>query len=44
MVQGFAAEHLGSVSGGVGSVGIAGKWANHWANFASNVLSFNDFP
>ena len=26
------------------SVGIAGKWANHWENFAPNVLSFSGFP
>ena len=44
IVQGFAGEHIGSVSGGVGSVGIAGKWANHWENFASNVLSLSGFP
>ena len=26
------------------SVGSAGKWANHWANFSPNVLSISDFP
>ena len=30
MVQGFAAEYVGSVSGGVWSVGSEGKWVNHW--------------
>ena len=44
IVQGFAAEHVGSVSGGVWSVGSAGKWANYWANFAPNALSLSGFP
>ena len=44
MVQGFAAEHVGSVSGGVWSVGSAGKWANYWSDFAPNTLSLSDFP
>ena len=26
------------------SVGSAEKWANHWANFAPNVLSISGFP
>ena len=33
IVQGFAAEHVGAVSGGVWSVGSAGKWANYWVKF-----------
>ena len=44
MVQGFAAEYVGSVSGGGRSVGSAGKWANDWSDFAPNVLSLSDFP
>ena len=44
IVQGFAAEYVGSVSGGVWSVGSAGKLADHWADFASNVLSISGFP
>ena len=44
IVQGFAAEYVGSVLGGVWSVGSAGRWADHWANFAPNVLSLSDFP
>ena len=44
MVQGFAGEHIGSVSGSVWSVGSEGKWANYWANFVSNVLSLSGFP
>ena len=44
IVQGFAAEYVGSVSGGVWSVGSAGKWANDWSDFAPNVLSLRDFP
>ena len=44
MVQGFSAEYVGSVWGGVWSVGSAGKWANYWANFAPNVLSLSGFP
>ena len=44
IVQGFAVEHVGSVSGSVWSVGSAGKWADHWANFAPNVLSLSGFP
>ena len=44
IVQGFAVEHVGSVSGAVWSVGSAGKWANYWANFAPNVLSLSGFP
>ena len=44
MVKGFAAEHVGSVSGGVWNVGAAGKWANYWSDFAPNVLSLSDFP
>ena len=44
IVQGFSAEHIGSVSGGVWSVGSAGRWADHWANFAPNVLSLRGFP
>ena len=44
MVQGFAAEHVGSVSGGVWSVGSAGKWVIYWADFAPNVLSLSGFP
>ena len=44
IVQGFAAECVGSVSGGVWSVGSAEKWAKYWANFAPNVLSLSDFP
>ena len=35
---------MGSVLGGVWSVGIARKWANHWANFAPNALSLRGFP
>ena len=30
--------------GGVWSVGSAGKWADHWANFAPNDLSLSGFP
>ena len=44
IVQGFSAEHIGSVSGGVWSVGSAEKWADHWANFTPNVLSLSGFP
>ena len=44
IVQGFAAEHVGSVLGGVWSVGLAEKWADHWVNFAPNVLSLSGFP
>ena len=44
IVQGVAAEYVGSVSGGVWSVGSAGRWADHWANFVPNVLSFSVFP
>ena len=44
IVQGFAAEYVGLVSGGVWSVGSAGKWANYWANFVPNVLSLSGFP
>ena len=44
IVQGFAVEHVGSVSGGVWSVGSAGKWANDWSDFAPNVLSISGFP
>ena len=44
IVQGFAAEYVGSVSGGVWSVGSAGKWTNYWANFTPNVLSLGGFP
>ena len=44
IVQGFAGEHIGSVSGGVWSVGLAGKRVNYWANFLPNVLILNDFP
>ena len=44
MVQGFAAEHVGSVLDGVWSVGSAGRWTNYWANFAPNVLSISGFP
>ena len=44
IVQGFSAEYVGSVSGGVWSVGSAGKWANYWANFLPNVLSLRGFP
>ena len=44
IVQGFAAEYVGSVSGGVWGVGSAGKWVNYWANFAPNVLSISGFP
>ena len=44
IVQGFAAEYVGSVLGSVWSVGSAGKWADHWANFAPNVLSLSVFP
>ena len=44
IVQGFAAEYVGPVSGGVWSVGSAEKWANHWANFAPNILSLSGFP
>ena len=40
----MAAEYVGSVSGGVWSVGLAGRWADHWANFAPNVLSISGFP
>ena len=43
IVQGFSAEHIGSVSGGVWSVGSAGKWAKYWANFAPNALSLSGF-
>ena len=35
---------MGSVSGGVWSVGSAGNWVNYWANFAPNVLSLSGFP
>ena len=44
IVQGFAAEYVGSVSGGAWSVGAAGKWANDWSDFAPNVLSLSGFP
>ena len=44
MMQGFAGEHIGAVSGGVWSVGSAGKWVNYWANFAPNVLTLSGFP
>ena len=44
MVKGFAAEYVGSVWGGVWSVGSAGKWVNYWANFAPNALSLSGFP
>ena len=44
IVQGFAAEYVGSVSGGVWSVGSAGQWAERWANFSPNVLSISGFP
>ena len=37
-------EHVGSVSGGVWSVGSAGKWANDWSDFSPNVLSLSGFP
>ena len=30
--------------GGMWSVGSAEKWADDWANFAPNVLSFSGFP
>ena len=43
MVQGFAAEYVGAVSGGVWSVGSAGKWANDWSDFAPNVLILSGF-
>ena len=43
-MEGFAAEYVGSVSGGGRSVGSAGRWADHWANFVPNVLSFSVFP
>ena len=44
IVQGFAAEYVGSVLGGVWSVESAGKWANDWSDFAPNVLSISSFP
>ena len=44
MMQGFAAEHVGSVSGGVWSVGSAEKWVNSWAVFAPNALILSGFP
>ena len=25
-------------------MGLAGRWADHWANFAPNVLNFSGFP
>ena len=44
MVQGCAAEYVGSVLGGVWSVGSAGRWADHWSDFAPNVLILSGFP
>ena len=44
IVQGFAVEHVGSVSGGLWCVGSAEKWVNYWANFAPNALSISGFP
>ena len=43
IVQGFSGECVGSISGGVWSVGSAGRWADHWANFVPNVLSLSGF-
>ena len=44
IVQAFAAEYVGAVSGGVWSVVSAEKWTNYWANFAPNDLSLSGFP
>ncbi|WP_235386538.1 hypothetical protein, partial [Prevotellamassilia timonensis] len=41
---GFRGGVCGVDFGGVWSVGLAGKWADHWAIFAPNALSLSGFP
>ena len=41
---GFRGGVCGGDFGGMWSVGSAGRWADHWANFVPNVLSLSGFP